>query len=42
MAEGREGSMNEKYARQRAVQAVQEKLSSEFSAFINQELLSVK
>ena len=42
MAEGREGSMNEKYARQRAVQAVQEKLSSEFAEFINNELLSVK
>lgn len=42
MAEGREGSMNEKYARQRAVQAVQEKLSSEFADFINQELLSVE
>lgn len=42
MAEGREGSMNERYARQRAVQAIQEKLSSEFSGFINKELLSVK
>lgn len=42
MAEGREGSMNEKYARQRTVQAVQEKLSSEFAEFINKELLSVK
>lgn len=42
MAEGREGSMNEKYARQRAVQAVQEKLSSEFTGFINNELLSVE
>lgn len=42
MVEGREGSMNEKYARQRAVQAVQEKLSSEFVGFINNELLSVK
>ena len=42
MTEGREGSMNEKYARQRAIQAVQEKLSSEFSEFINNELLSVK
>ncbi|WP_445665492.1 LPP20 family lipoprotein [Fodinibius sp. AD559] len=41
-AEGREGSMNEKYARQRAVQAVQKKLSSEFSSFINEELLSVE
>ncbi len=42
MAEGREGSMNEKYARQRAVQAVQEKLSSELGSFINNELLSVQ
>ena len=42
MAEGREGSMNEKYARQRAVQAVQKKLSSEFAGFINKELLSVE
>lgn len=41
-AEGREGSMNEKYARQRAVQAVQKKLSSEFAGFINKELLSVE
>lgn len=42
MAEGREGSMNEKYARQRSVQAVQKKLSSEFTEFINSELLSVE
>lgn len=42
MAEGREGSMNKKYARQRAVRAVQKKLSSEFAGFINKELLSVE
>ena len=41
MAEGREGSMNEKYARQRSIQAVQKKLSSEFRDYINEELLSV-
>ncbi|MEL7833344.1 LPP20 family lipoprotein [Fodinibius sp. Rm-B-1B1-1] len=41
MSEGREGSMNEKYARQRSIQAVQEKLSSEFMDYINKELLSV-
>lgn len=42
MSEGREGSMNEKYARQRAVQAVQKKLSSDFTDFINTELLSIQ
>jgi hypothetical protein len=41
-AEGREGSMNEKYARQRAVQAVQKRLASDFTEFINNELLSVE
>lgn len=41
MSEGREGSRNEKYARQRSIQAVQEKLSSEFTNYINEELLSV-
>lgn len=41
-AEGREGSMNKKYARRRSIQAVRETLSSEFSDFINSELLSVR
>lgn len=41
-AEGRSGSMNQKYARKRAIQAVQEKVSSDFSEFINNELLSVR
>lgn len=42
MAEGREGSMNEQYARRRAIQAVRKKINSEFSDFINSELLSVR
>jgi hypothetical protein len=41
-ADGREGSMNEKYARRRAIQAVRETISTEFSDFINRELLSVR
>lgn len=41
-ADGREGSMNEQYARKRAIQAVQEKISSEFTGYINDELLSVR
>ncbi|TYP93500.1 LPP20 lipoprotein [Fodinibius salinus] len=41
MAEGREGSMNKQYARKRVLQAVQRTLNSEFSAFINEELLAV-
>ncbi len=42
MVEGREGSMNEQYARRRAIQAVRTKITSEFSEFINAELLSVR
>lgn len=34
MAEGRKGNMNENHARQRAVQAVQKKLFSEFGALL--------
>ncbi|MGM0546228.1 MAG: LPP20 family lipoprotein [Bacteroidota bacterium] len=41
-AEGREGSMNEEYARQRAIQAVGEKLKDEFPHFVNEELLSAE
>lgn len=42
MAEGREGSMNKQYAKRRAIQAVMEKIDSEFSKFINNELLSIR
>lgn len=41
-AEGREGSTNEEYARQRAIQAAVEKISSELPKYINNELLSTK
>lgn len=41
-AEGREGSMNKKYARKRAIQAARETITSEFPGFINSELLSVR
>lgn len=41
-AEGREGSVNQQYARRRAIQAVRKKISTEFSDFIESELLSVQ
>lgn len=41
-AEGREGSMNEEYARRRAIQAVGERLGDEFPKFVNEELLSAE
>lgn len=42
IAEGREGSMNEHYARRRAIQAIRKTIIAEFPEFINNELLSVR
>lgn len=41
-AEGRNGSINKQRARKLALQAVKENINSEFSEFINSELLSVR
>jgi hypothetical protein len=41
-AEGREGASSKSYARRRAIQGIRETITSEFSDFINEELLSVR
>ncbi|WP_171032862.1 LPP20 family lipoprotein [Fodinibius saliphilus] len=41
-ARGREGGMNKANAKERTTQAIQQKISSEFPVFINEELLSIK